>query len=166
MARQMHTRFGKKSARLTQWIGPANQGFQNVAATNTVIIASASFEEPLTVLRVRGQVSISVATTADLAVIGAFGLGVVSAEAFAAGAASIPGPFDNGDWGGWFVWRSFSYKLEFGDATGFYFVPWTFEIDSKAMRKVSANEVVVFIAESQAGAFSLSAPLRMLVKLP
>jgi len=41
---------------------------------------------------------------------------------------------------------------------------WNFEVDSKAMRKVGENEVLVTIAESQGGAFNISTPLRTLVK--
>ncbi len=67
--------------------------------------------------------------------------------------------------GGWNVWRSFSYRFAFQDATGVNFVPWTLEIDSKAMRKISPNENMVLVAESQQGAYSISTPLRVLVKL-
>jgi len=45
------------------------------------------------------------------------------------------------------------------------FVPWHFEVDSKAMRRMGPNKVLVGIAESQSGAYTISSPLRTLVKL-
>ncbi len=131
-----------------------------------MLLGSAPFEEAATIMRTRGQVSIiPQAVSADVAIAGAFGIGIVSQEAFAAGVASIPEPFSDGDWGGWFVWRAFTYRLEFIDASGTEFPNWTLEIDSKAMRKVSTNEVAVLVAESQAGAFAIATPVRLLVKL-
>ena len=103
--------------------------------------------------------------TADLNIVGAFGMGIVSAEAFAAGIGSIPIPFLDGAWGGWMVWRSFSYRFEFATAAAVNFPGWNFEVDSKAMRKVTPNEVLVLIGEGQGGAFSISVPMRVLVKL-
>jgi len=154
------------SRRLTQWIGPAAQSYQNVASTGATLLAFVSFEEQTTVVRTRGQVSVRLqAFGVDLDIIGAFGMGVVSTEAFLAGVASIPEPFTDADWGGWFVWRSFSYHLEFNDVTGIESFLWDFEVDSKAMRKISPNETIVIIAESLAGAYAISAPLRVLVKL-
>ena len=153
--------------RLTQWVGPADQGFINVASGGASIISSISFEEQTTAVRIRGDLTIiPQSSAADLTIVGAYGEGIVTQEAFAAGVASMPEPFTDGDWGGWMVWRSFSFRLEVGtDTTGFEFLPWDMEVDSKAMRKISPNEVLVAIAESQTGAFSISAPVRTLLKL-
>ena len=155
-----------RSGRLTQWIGPADQGYVTVAAGGSTLVSSASFDQPLTVMRSRGQVSIiPTVLSADLNIVGAFGMAIVSAEALAAGITSIPDPFLDADWGGWYVWRSFSYRFEFADATGVNFPNWSFEVDSKAMRKLTVNEAIVLVAESQGGGFSISTPIRQLVKL-
>ena len=158
---------GRRSARLTEWIGPADQGYVGVSAAGATIIGFLSFEEPLTIIRTRGHISIQPGSfAADLNVVGAIGLGVVSTEAFTAGIASIPEPFSDADWGGWFVWRSFSLHLDVQSAAGFDVnSALEFEVDSKAMRKVSTNETMVLVAESQQGAFDVSMPLRVLVKL-
>ncbi len=159
-------RGGGKSARLTQWIGPADQPFVAVASGGKTIIESVSFEEPLTIMRTRGMVSIQLQTFAgDLSIVGAFGIGIVSAEAFAAGVGSVPGPFTNADWGGWFVWRSFGHHFELQTAVAGFLGSWSMEIDSKAMRKVSPNEVMVVVAESEVGAFLLFDGTRHLTKL-
>jgi len=152
--------------RTTEWIGPADQNFVGVGSGGATLIASSSFEISSTIIRTRGAVTIRPAVTvADAAIVGAFGMGIVSAEALAAGIASIPEPFSDGDWGGWFVWRSFGYELEFEDATGVSYPSWGFEVDSKAMRKIGPSEAIVFVAESQFGAFDIAASLRLLAKL-
>ncbi len=167
MARVVRRTFGSRTkGRLTEWIGPAAQGYQNVAATGSTVLNNFASLEPLTVMRIRGMVSFRPQTTAaDLDIIGAIGMGIVSAEAFAAGAASIPEPFDQGGASIWMMWRSFSFNFKFLDATGVQFNTWSFEVDSKAMRKMGPNEVLVTVADSQAGAYAVSSPLRALVKL-
>ncbi len=165
--RSAHRTFGRRQARLTDWIGPAIQGSVNVASGGASIISSASFDAPATIVRTRGNVAvIPQSFAADLNVFGAIGVGIVSDEAFNAGVASIPEPFADADWSGWYLWRSFSYTLELGDATSIMTVNWNFEVDSRAMRKVGSNETLVVVAESQGGAFSLFAGVRTLVKLP
>ena len=160
-------RVSTASACLTQWIGPADQGYISVASGGATLIAFTSFEARAIAIRTRGMCSVQPTVfTADLTLGGAVGMAVVSTEAFVAGIASIPTPFTDADWHGWMVWRSFTYRLEQADnTTGRNFPDWNFEIDSKAMRKVSSNETLVIIAESQAGAFQISTPWRVLIKL-
>ena len=105
------------------------------------------------------------AVAADLTVVGAYGMCVVNTDAFVAGVASIPSPFDDADWAGWFVWRSFSLRIDSVTQVGVVSQFRVQEVDSKAMRKISQNETVVTVATLQAGAFSISSPLRMLLKL-
>jgi len=154
----------KGPKRLMQWIGPAEQGFLSVANGGTTLIQSFAPLEPLTVIRNRGILGIIPETfTADIEIVGAFGIIVVSTEAFAAGVASMPSPFSDAN-GDWMVWQSFAYRFEFADGTGINFPNWTVEVDSKAMRKMGPNKVMVEIAESQEGTFQLAAPVRTLVK--
>ena len=102
----------------------------------------------------------------DIDITGAFGVCVVNTDAFVAGVAAVPGPFDEAAWEGWFVWRSFSLKQEAaGTVASLVVYPFMEDIDSKAMRKVTSNETVVLVAESQGGAFRINVPLRMLFKL-
>ena len=153
--------------RLVQWIGPADQAFIAVASAGATLIGSASFTDKATIVRTRGGVRIQAqVATADVAIVGAFGVGIVSADALAVGITAIPGPFRDADWSGWYVWRSFSDRLEFQSASGTRFLTFGFEVDSKAMRKVGPLDALVIVAESQIGAFSISAPIRTLAKLP
>jgi len=153
--------------RSTQWFGPAIQNFVSVASGGATIIASLSFEEPLTIIRTRGVfVVIPGSFVADLSYVGAVGMAIVSTEAFNAGIASVPEPFTDADWGGWFVWRSFAAHMELITAAGFESVTGiTMEIDSKAMRKVTPNETLVVVCESQSGAVDVVDGTRHLVKL-
>lgn len=158
--------FGQKSSRLTQWIGPAVQGPVGVASGGATALAFAAFTESQTVIRTRGVVSINPqAVSADVDITGAVGICVVSDEARVAGVASMPEPFTDGDWGGWYVWLPFSFHFEFATAAAVNYPNWNFEIDSKAMRRVSPNETLVCVAESQTGAFEIAASIRTLVKL-
>ena len=159
------------SKRQVTWVGPADQNTVAVASGASVIIASfapftgASMHKP-TIVRTRGAVAIAPQTFgADVAISGAFGVGIVSDEAFAAGTASIPRPFDDAGWDGWFVWGSFSEFYEFGSSVGVRRQALQIEVDSKAMRKVSDNETIVLMAESQTGALNVAMHLRLLMKL-
>ncbi len=117
-------------------------------------------------MRTRGEVGIVPQSfAADVTVGGAFGVCIVSDEAFAAGTASIPRPFDDANWGGWFMWQSFFGVFEFADATGRVGLnanTLRYQVDSKAMRKVGQNETVVLMCESQTGAFDIAMHLRLL----
>ncbi len=161
---------GGGKRRGTTWIGPADQGYVAVATNTKVLVGSfdpfaVGMINP-TLIRTRGGLSvIPGAFTADVAFIWAYGIGIVSDQAFAAGAASIPGPFTDSDWDGWQTWISGSARFEFGDATGFELQSEIQQVDSKAMRKVTDGETIVVMAESQAGAFQVSAPIRLLMKL-
>ena len=156
--------------RQVTWVGPAEQSFLNVATGGTTLIASftpdtAGLPKP-TVVRTRGMVGVLPQLfSADLSIVGAFGLCVVSSQALAQGAGSIPGPFDDAGWDGWFVWGSFNYHLDFASEASKFRAMQEYEVDSKAMRKISDNEAIVFMAESQSGAFQISMPLRLLLKL-
>ena len=152
--------------RLTQWIGPPLQGFVAVAAGGATIVSSVVFEDRTTLVRTRGMVSVKPqAYTADISFVGAYGIGVVSAEALAAGIASVPEPYSDADWGGWVVWRSFAQHFESITQASTLLGTWSQEVDSKAMRKLTPNDALVFVAESIAGAFSIADTTRQLVKL-
>ena len=166
------SRFPVRGARRkTTWVGPADQGYLAVAAGAKIIVASFDaasngLASP-TIVRSRGQVSIfpGAGVTGDVEIVGAYGLAIVSDRAFAAGVASIPGPWTDAGWDGWFVWRSFHYTQEFLDATSMLRNFENQEVDSRAMRKITDDETIVLIAESQAIGFEISMPLRILMKL-
>ena len=168
MARQF-TRSARGACRKTAWVAPADQAFVAVATGAKVIVAS--FDPGLldpspTIIRTRGQVSYFPNNAgADISVVGAFGVGIVSQEAFAIGITAVPGPFDSADWGGWLAWGSYSSRQEFSDTTGIFQSSWQIDVDSKGMRKVATNETLILVWESQSGAVDVLMPLRTLWKL-
>jgi len=97
-----------------------------------------------------------------------YGLGVVNRNAAAAGVLSIPTPFTDIDWDGWAVHGS----LTWGSATsGLIDSPLGVQrraIDSKAMRKIGSDQVIVFVIEPVAilgtEAFQFFGSIRMLFK--
>ncbi len=156
--------------RQTTWVGPADQSYQAVASTNKVLIATfdpaANGLTKPTLIRTRGEVAYFNTTEgADSEIVGAYGVGVVSDQAVAAGIASIPGPWSAPEWDGWHVWRSFHYVFQFLDSTGTRQSVLRQEVDSKSMRKITDNETLVLVAESETGAFDISMALRHLFKL-
>ncbi len=171
MARAPRRSFPARShRRIPTWVGPADQSYVSVGSGASVLVASfdaagAGLIKP-TVARVRGNVDIKLNTyAATVDISGAYGMCVVSDEAFVAGAASIPRPFDDAGWDGWFVWRAFTMHFEFDDATGSLLGSLNQEVDSKAMRKVTENDTIVLMCESQSGALQIAMHLRMLLLL-
>ena len=97
--------------------------------------------------------------------VGAFGIGIVSAEALAAGIGSIPLPFTDADWGGWMVLQPWAFRLDVTTDVGRLLSSFQIEVDSKAMRKVEPNSAAVIVAESLTGAVSVCDTTRLLLKL-
>ena len=120
-----------------------------------------------TITRVRGIISVALdSAAADIDVTGAIGFGIFGDSAFAAGVASLLTPYDEANWGGWFVHQYYTMRYELLDATGSLFSSIEFEIDSKAQRKLELQNTMVVVAESNSGAVDISIQFRMLVLLP
>ena len=169
MARPRARRFsGGGHSRLTEWSAYDTSGYLAVASTAATLLSGLAFEDPGTIIRTRGQIVIRPVANfaADVDIVGAFGIGLVSAEAFAAGVASIPELYTDSDWGGWMVIQPFSSTFEFRSGVGTDMTQIALTIDSKAMRKVEPNSVMVFVAESLTGAFVILDQTRLLLKLP
>ncbi len=171
MARRFSRPVRRSAKRKTVWIGTASAA--NVAVANAVSAVHSSFAPDdlamlaPTVVRVRGTVNIFPAADADLTYFGAYGLCIVSDEALAAGAASIPRPHDDDDWGGWIVHGYYGGRIDFQSSIGV--VPnmsvETHIIDGKAMRKVEVNESLVWMVEAEAGGINIILQARVLMML-
>ena len=128
-----------------------------------------------TIVRIRGSLMLRLilATSVGDGFHGAIGLGVTTNEAFTAGAASIPGPVTQADWGGW-MWHSFFQVLGIAaqssgqDTARNITADIRMDIDSKAMRKFEDEQVLFGMVEStEVGVASMSvdADTRVLFKL-
>ena len=128
----------------------------------------------LTIVRLHGELLLTlnfVASALDGFFRCAFGICIVTENAFNAGAGSVPAPVADVDWEGWMVHQFFSIRAisaTLGNTEG----PANFrmKIDSKSMRKVRISDVVVGVVEctNETGTTVMGASLtsRMLSKLP
>ena len=167
MAHRRPRSFQRGPRRKTDWIGWPDAQFTAIAGNTNVLLSSVTFTQPETIVRTRGLISITgQAGSADLNIVGALGCTIVSDQAFAAGAASIPGPWTDSDYDGWFVLQPFVLKLDVTTDIGRLIFDKDYMIDSKAQRKVTDGETVVTMVESQGAAFSIADPFRYLTMLP
>ncbi len=119
-----------------------------------------------TILRTVGRLaclSDQVAATENQ--IGAFGIIAVTDLAFAAGAASIPGPVTDGGDDGWFLFVPIAQSFGFSSAVGLMPQLATgYDFDSKAKRRVEEGTTLALMVEnaSSAEAFNVFVVLRLL----
>ena len=111
---------------------------------NGIVLAN---DNKATIVRIRGEIAFMMLTggVGD-GFSGAVGLGIVQADAFAAGATSCPGALIDSDWDGW-MWHSFFHlytpAANVGPAGGDQLAGLRLTIDSKAMRKIEDSEVLL-----------------------
>ncbi len=123
----------------------------NIAVSTKTLIASfTATGAGQTLKRTRGLVSWGTDQQASPEQpLGAFGMCVVSEEAFAAGAASIPGPFTDDASDLWVVHQYMFHGFGFATNVGFQPADTTmYNIDSKAMRKINEDERLVVMIEN------------------
>ena len=161
-------RFSNNSnRRKTDWVGWPDAAQSAITGNTNTLFSSAVFAAPTTIVRTRGIITVGVqSTAADLEITGAFGCAIVSEEAAAAGAASIPGPWTQNDWDGWFVLQPFSLILEITTDIGVQQIMSEYVIDSKGMRKAEDGDRLVCMVESSSGsAYTFSDMTRHLAML-
>ncbi len=139
--------------------------------TSGIFLAS---QTRATLVRVRGYIHVwqLTATAAGDGFIGAFGLCIVSSEAFAAGVASVPSPLEELGWDGWLwhqMWDIRSLTGTFADGVNAASVSQRIEIDSKSMRIMEDDNVLCGVSdqtESGTATAEFNANTRVLFKLP
>ena len=92
-----------RSRRATQWnLGPGGQTGSGFTGSLLDILGSGvePATEKVTIVRIRGELMIQLATVsaADEGFVWTYGIGIVSADAFAVGASAVPNPQDDMDW--------------------------------------------------------------------
>ncbi len=141
----------------SNWAAVTSVGHVATAAATKIIMGSFVVGEQFTLRRTRGLFGVAPDQLAQSErTIGAFGLCVVSGDAFAAGAASIPGPFTDDESDLWVVHQYVYSSLVFGDATGFQLLNTNFDIDSKGMRKITEEERLVVMVENGSATFGMN----------
>ncbi len=166
--------FRSSPGRLTEWIAASEKTGATALPANTIIlIESLTTAEkaklPFTVTRVRGEIWFrSDQVAADEFVPAAYAMAIVSDEAIAAGAGSLPFPATNPSSDLFFVHQFLFAGIVLNEAAGTDQTVWQrYTIDSKAQRKVApGSDIAVLIENSSATQGALFvANFRMLVKL-
>ena len=144
--------------RKSSWAnGPGQEAVQAQGSSGGKFLfnlGQTSLGDGQTVIRIRGVLTqwlVSAASAQD-GFTGAFGIGTCTAQAFAAGAASCPGPITERDWDGWMYWHAFSLKANNVMAAGNNVQApregfMSLIVDTKAMRKTEENITVFAAAE-------------------
>ena len=80
---------------------------------------------------------------------GAFGIGRVTNQAFSIGVTAMPGPVTDADWDGWLFHQFYTIRGKSTVASDLASPSGSirFDVDSKAMRKLKADDVVFGMVE-------------------
>jgi len=166
--------------RLTSWdLGPGGDDLptldvQSITASSTAIMGSGVTPavDRFTVVRLRGFVEIRLvaASSGGDGYNYNIGIGRASLDAFTAGVASLPNPFDDILWPGWMWHHSGSIRTAVaGAVVGDPSInPQLISIDTKAMRTLRNNEVLFMSlqgGETGTATLQFRGMTRMLVKL-
>ena len=156
---------------MTEWAAlPFATDYTALAAATAAIVGSFGTSEPGTIIRSRGALSVVTDQVAQSErAFGAWGICLVTNQAFAIGISAIPTPVTDPESDLWFAYGEWFCPVATGTGSPVEVnnVSQTFEIDSKAMRKLTADQtaaVVIENASSSHGCFR-SLNLRMLFKL-
>jgi len=135
------------------WAG-STFGATSLSATQAGLVSFTDTED-VTIVRARGNILVQATPNAvgDDDIV-AFGLIVVTAQAFTAGGVSLPGPFANPDaewaWHQYVPLKAGSAGL-LGDDIG---TNVRVEVDTKAQRILKVNQVYVLVGELNTGEFA------------
>ena len=130
--------------------GPREAAVSLTASGNRVLgTGSQALSQGLTLLRTRGEFMafLSVGTSALDGFNGAFGICVVSENAFGVGVTAMPTPLTDASWNGWLYHHFFNVKVPGAGLIGDRDASVRFTIDSKAMRKVKQTDVIAGVLE-------------------
>ena len=162
--------------RSSKWAFGPDSLDQSISADGLVVWSNGSSivnEPQATLVRTRGYVNIVLKTSGGVSngFAGALGIALFTTEAFAAGAASMFDPQIEADWDGW-LWHQFfdvrTATATIADGANANTISQRIEIDSKAMRKQTVDQVLVGlvgVVESGVATMSLNADTRCLYKL-
>jgi len=169
--------------RSTDWgLGPGSSTAVTSFSTSVSKIIGSGVtptNHKLTIVRLRGEFTgaLLTAAAAGTGFIGALGVGVVTNAAFAIGPTAVPDPIADMEWDGWMYHRFFSCLsggvIDGGAAADHDQVNGTYgafryDVDSKAMRKIDEEEILVAIVgltEIGACTMDIRFDSRLLLKL-
>ena len=157
MARNFHRPRGRGQRRLTDWASTAPQTVFTALAAATAILDSTfttAVAQPETLIRCVGNLTVETdQKAADETPFGAFGVCVVSDQAAAIGVTAIPTPYTDAGSDLWLLHQFWTASIKAGSNVAFASLSQSYELSSKAMRKVSDDETVCLVIENGAAAF-------------
>ncbi len=166
--------FRARVNRKTSWVASVDSTAVTILAANSSVLdqsfdVSAEDQVGATVVRTRGMLtceSDQVAASEDQLL--GLGMGVVSKPAVTAGTASVPTPFVEEPWDGWFVYEVIANSFVFGTGVGFQGGGLTTKyFDSKAMRKLGDLDMIAIVLENGSTVgLQYWLKFRILLKLP
>ncbi len=122
-----------------------------------------------TLVRSRGRIRAYTDTSSTPGSFGVVTMGMIVIRKSALAGAAFPSPIQEGD-SDWFWWDSLSVGSDAADVIGSTVTVDRIVVDSKAMRKIGNNEVIVFVAElttcEGTMVVNLCGSLRLLLKAP
>ena len=147
----------RSPARKTSWeLGPGGGAQQASSASEAIIVGAGvvAVEDGMTLVRLRGELLLYLRGAATIAggFRGAFGIGIVEANAFGIGVTAVPTPITEEAWDGWLYhryWNLFTPGArvtsnaadeENQGSAGASVL--RVEVDSKAMRKLKTEDVI------------------------
>jgi len=137
---------GRSVRRQTHWT-EANGGVSISSTLVTLLTSLAPAHGGETVVRIRGLLTLNLeaATAVGDGIFGAFGVAVVTEQAAVAGVGSIPTPMTEAGWDGWLLHRYFDLRRSLGVGAPGEFT--RIELDSKAMRKMTSDDRLIFVSD-------------------
>ena len=142
---------GSVPRRKTSWeLGPGSCVRTLVSGVGASFIGDAVQPtiDGLTQARLRGRLHamLLTGTAAGDGFCGAFGIGLATAAAVAAGAASVPTPITEQAWDGWLYWMPIQLAVQ--GTTTFEAVSYQLiDVDTKAMRKLNEEDAIYAMVE-------------------
>ncbi len=149
MPRRVFATRGKKID-FKEWVAAPGINL-TLTADGTSLGGSVAFAIPATILRCRGEIAISpTSAVVNLdAVRITTALGIVSSDAFAAGAGSVPDPQGEPEYP-WLYWKdSVFFYTESSAANAVQSIVGAvrFDVDTKAMRKMKPGESLAWVVQ-------------------
>jgi len=168
-SRRLGFRARSSTRRQSAWNQGPNGLSANLVASgaSAIAIGQQAAIAGLTIVRIRGRLTIfgTAAATAANHMFWAFGICIVSENAFGVGITAIPHPQTDIKWDGWMYHTQGVGTTTPGSAVGTH---GAIEIDSKAMRKIKDTDFLIGVVEAtEVGTSSVQFDLesRILVKL-
>ena len=167
----------RSQRRLTSWgLGPGDSSPEPITGSGKSVLGlgAGAVVDGLTVVRLRGSVQayIDSFNAAGSGFHCAMGVCVANGDAFATGVAALPDPLADASWDGWMYHRFFDVHAitsTISDGVNGYTIQQEFEVDSKAMRKLPASDVlcaVIDVVEIGTATMDVFFDSRILLKLP